>query len=439
MKLRIGNMRGVKLALFLVFALFTACVVQAKTCVWSGAGQAESGRLQLFDPANWEGNVTPEDGDTLQITVQSATPISVNESGHSFSNIIYSSTYGADFGPGDFTLTGTESKFTAIGKNIYLGTTMTLAEGSKVEFCQAEGSAFSSRNGAFLGSGEIVVTGSRASGSSTDQTIGFNSNPNFHGTWSIYRPVWIGSGVNDPFGADDATVNVYGENGEANKVGKLTFVGSNTVSGEINFFDKSALAVSGSSGALRSIVTFNGNVMYTAENSSYRQLDISVAMNGINYTSGYVFRKDLVCVATGKKPYMNIYTYSRGTYHFEVRGKCTPTLSDSNPFGIALLSSGTVAAEDQLAEVYLGDTLTVGHVYRLAPRSYNHYHTTRANILPTGVHGIWIGFCSSVDWTSCDFEGRQQRDNGASGSAAQGKGFHLWLCPKFQQRGTLVY
>ena len=81
MKPRITNMDGVKLALLSVFALFTACAAQAKTCVWSGAGQAVSGRLQLFDPANWEGNVTPEDGDTLQITVQSAVPISVNESG----------------------------------------------------------------------------------------------------------------------------------------------------------------------------------------------------------------------------------------------------------------------------------------------------------------------------------------------------------------------
>lgn len=384
---------------------------QAKTCVWTGQGQLVNNSLQLFDAANWEGGAEPEEGDTLEITTQSAAKIAVNKSGYTFANVIYSNAYATDFGPGDFTLTGTESKFTTTGagKNVYFGVSVTLAEGAKVELCQAEGAAFQVKSGAFSGQGEIVVTGSRAPGASTDATISLDSNPNFHGTWSIYRPVWISGNVNNPFGGDDATVNVYGENGEANTLGKLSFAGNNTVSGEINCFNMASIGVTGLSAVKSSIVTFNGNVTYTAQSASYRQLDISVGINGKEYTSGYVFKKDLCCV-TGNKPWMNIYTYSRGTYHFEVRGRFTPSESDRNPFVIGLMQSGAVKKEEQLADVYLGGPVTVGHVWKFVPRSYNHYHMTAPNIMPNGTVRIaWGSSDKATPDSYLDLHGYDQR------------------------------
>ena len=399
MKLRITNLGGVKLALLSVFALFTACAVQAKTCVWSGAGELKNNRLEFFDPANWEGNETPEDGDSITLERKDAKNIWINKTGYTFENLYCESAYGGDFSGGSFKLSGTESVFKASGVSPYFGTSVEVLEGAKIKI-DLDGIGFATASNSFSGKGEIDVVGSGAD--SLSLTI--SSNPNFHGTWNIYRRIWISGVVHgvrvDPFGADDCTVNVYGKNNEdATHVGNLAFGGAAEVSGTINAYHYAGISTTYASAGEDGIVTFNGNVTYTASASSTKcQLDISCSMANASARSGYIFRKDLIC-NSGNNPWMNIYTYSAGIYHFEVRGKFTPTLSGSNPFGIGLL--GTLPAESQLAEVYLGDTLTVGHVYRLAPRSYNHYHTTRANILPTDVHGIWIGY-SSRDPTTPD-------------------------------------
>ena len=368
----------------------------AKTCVWTGAGQTVSSCLQLFDSANWEGNVTPEDGDTLYITTKSGTKISVNLPGYTFENIVYTNTYATEFIHNGFTLTGTESKFTTIGKNLSISSSLNIAEGARVEFCQESGSIFQLWDNAVSGSGEIVVTGSRdSSPKAVDQLFAISgSQPNFHGTWNFYRPVQISRGVNYPFGADDATVNVYGENGEANQSGRLHFYGSNTVSGEINFFHTTKLVVSTTSTpVVDRIVTFNGNVTYSAS-SGHIQMDISVGINSINNTSGFVFKKDLVCLDTGYTPWMNIYTYNRGTYYFEVRGEFRPNRNGSQPFIISTTTTtaDNIPPQDQTAELYMYGPLYGGHTWRLVAQSYHHFHTMAPNILPTG--SLCIGYNS---------------------------------------------
>ena len=366
----------------------------AKTCVWTGAGQTVSSCLQLFDSANWEGNVTPEDGDTLYITTKSGTKISVNLPGYTFENIVYTNTYATEFIHNGFTLTGTESKFTTIGKNLSISSSLNIAEGARIEFCQESGSIFQLWGNAVSGSGEVVVTGSRASGSTVDQLFAISgSQPNFHGTWNFYRPVQISRGVNYPFGADDATVNVYGENGEANQSGRLHFYGSNTVSGEINFFHTTKLVVSTTATpVVDRIVTFNGNVTYSAS-SGHIQMDISVGINSINNTSGFVFKKDLVCLDTGYTPWMNIYTYNSGTYYFEVRGEFRPNRNSNQPPQFTLTTSTGIPPEDQLAEVYFGGPVVGTYPWKIVYQAYHHFHAMKANIL-TGTH--CLGYNSRV-------------------------------------------
>ena len=380
-----------------------ASLAQAKTCVWTGAA-GTGDYLYMNNADNWQDGQLPTKGDTVVMSTTSSSVIVPTEN-YTFENFYFTNTCGGTLSANSgacIGVSGTDSKVVNVSneKPLVFYTPFRVEEGARLEFIMPGAGITLNGNDRFRGTGEFVVSGS---GTVTGSNFNIGSNPNFHGTWNFYRPVWIGGGIKDPFGGDDVTVNVYGQNSEANQTATLAFGGDNTVSGEINFFHKTTLSVSASTDARDSIVTFNGNVTYTALSSSYRQFDISAGIKGRGWTSGFVFKKDCVC-ASGNKAYMNIYSYSGGTYLFDVRGKFTPTVSDTNPPAFGSFH------DDLVFEVYIGGPMTAGHSWKLVPRSYNHYYTTAANVLPNGTVRIdWGSRFSGTPGAFLDLQGYDQK------------------------------
>ena len=395
-----------KLSAFICALAATLCGAQAKTCVWTGA----KGGDYLYTSAaeNWQDGQVPTEGDTVVISTTSAATI-IYTFKFPLENLYFTNTLGGTISADascQVRVTGTDSEIvTAQPTPLYLYTPIEVAEGGRLAFrLQTSDVSFDGNNGndKLRGSGVLRVTGAK--------TLNLREHPNFHGTWNIESDVYVlptAGGVTQlPFGADDCTVNVHGTGSdEAAQKGRLRFGGAAEVAGEVNLFNSTDISTTYAAAGEDGIVTFRGNVSYTAESEGCRTMGLSCSIAGADNRSGYVFLKDFVCTS-GNKSCLNIYTYSpAGTFYLEARGAFCPTTADNSPFGVALLPPSESKAS---ADVRLSGPLTSGHVWKLVPRSRQQFHLAAANILPKGlIHVGWGGDGKTTD-AFLDLHGHDQ-------------------------------
>ena len=395
---------GVKLSAFVCALFATLCVAQAKTCVWTGAKGGDY--LYTNAPENWQDGQMPVEGDTVVISSTSEAIICYTFK-FSLENFCYTNTLGGTIcaeGGGIIRVTGRDSEIvTARSTSTYLYVPIEVAGGGRLAFrlLTSDLSFAGASNGSDMlrGSGELLVTGAK--------TLNLRSHPNFHGTWNIEADVYVlptSGGVTQlPFGADGCTVTVYGTNAsDATQKGQLRFGGASEVAGTVSLFNKTSISTTYAAAGEDGIVTFRGDVYHMANVKGYSELALSCGIASANNRSGYVFLKDFACASeNGIYPNMNIYTYSPGTFHLEVRGRFCPTTASNKPPSIGLFGG------NNKADVRLGGPLSGGHSWKLALKSNQQFHLLAPEILPKGI--FMVGYdAGTSENVSLDLHGHDQ-------------------------------
>lgn len=416
---------GAKWALVVGLLLGAWGVAHAKTCVWTGA-QAVDNFLYTSNPANWQDGQIPAEGDTVIISTTSGKTI-IWTFAFPLENFVFTNTVGgvitANAGC-KIRVTGRASEMVS-AQALYLYAPIEVDAGAQFALRSEKGSILFDSGNKLFGTGEILVTG-------TD-SLNLRPNPNFHGTWNVCAPIWIagttGGVTSLPFGADDCTVNVYGTNADAaTQSGKLNFGGAADVAGTVNLFGTTSVEVSPASSEEDALVTFRGNVTYTAS-AGANVMNLSCSIASANRRSGYVFLGDCVC-ASGNRARMNIYTYSlAGTYYLDIRGRFCPTVADNAPPVVSLMGSTSQAR----AEVRLNGPVSGGHIWKLVPRSRQAYHLLAADILPKGA--IMVGFdAGTSEDVSLDLHGH---DQAVAAIQFYGNGPHDFVVTSSERPATL--
>lgn len=369
----------------------------AETCVWTGAQDADR-YLYTSNPKNWQDEQVPVEGDTVVISTTSDKTI-IWTFAFPLENFFFTNTMGGVITANPnckIRVTGRASEMVSAA-SLYLYAPIEVDEGAQFALRLEKGSILFDSSNKLFGKGEILVTGTNK-----EMSVNPRPNPNFHGTWNIYAPIWI-AGTKDgvtslPFGADDCTVNVYGKNAnDTARFGRLSFEGAADVAGAVNLYDSATVGVSPASTNEDALVTFQSNVTYTGSTGA-NMMELSCTIANANRRSGYVFLGDCVCTSGN----MNIFTYSQsGTYYLEVRGRFYPT--KSGPPVVSLMEPTSQAR----AEVRLGGPISSGHVWKLVPRSRQAFHLLAPDILPRGA--IMVGWDSGTsEDVSLDLHGHDQ-------------------------------
>ncbi len=427
------NMRRARPMAAAVAFVGALCGVQAKTCVWTG----EQGGDYLYTnaPENWQDGQMPVEGDTVVISSTSVANICYTFK-FPLENFYYTNTLGGTIsaeGGGIVRVTGRDSEIvTAQPTTLYLYVPIEVAEGGRLALRQQTSDlsfdGVSNGNDMLRGNGELLVTGAK--------TLNLRSHPNFHGTWNIESDVYVlptSGGVTQlPFGADDCTVTVYGTNAsDTAQKGLLRFGGASEVAGTVSLFHKTSISTTYAAAGEDGIVTFRGGVSHTADAGDYSELGLSCGIASANNRSGYVFLKDFVCTsengAQEKNPHMNIYTYSPGTFHLEVRGRFCPTKASNCPPQIGLFHA------DSKADVRLSGTLSSGHPWKMVLKSNQQFYLLSPDILPKGI--VMVGFdAGTSENVSLDLHGNDQT---ISAIQTWGSGPHDFVVTSSDRPATL--
>lgn len=370
---------GAKWALVVGLLLGVLGVAHAKTCVWTGAQDVDN-FLYTSNPANWQDGQTPAEGDTVIISTTSEKTI-IWTFAFPLENFIFTNTVGgaitAENSSYKIRVTGRASEMVS-AQALFIYLPIEVDAGAQFAL-RSEKGGITFVGGRFLGAGEIHVTGK--------DSLALRSNPDFHGTWNIYAPVSVSPAMSLPFGADDCTVNVYGKNAnEATRSGRLDFGGAADVAGTVNLFDSTSVNVNGTSSTADALVTFRGDVAYTAS-AGANTMFLTCSIANANRRSGYVFLGDCVC-KPGNGSHLNINTYSlAGTYYLDFRGQFCQTTVDNEPPGVHLMADPGKVSEAR-AEVRLHGPISGAHSWKLVLRSRQEFHLLAADILSGGLLDI---------------------------------------------------
>ena len=146
----------------------------------------------------------------------------------------------------------------------------------------------------------------------------------------------------------------------------------------------------------------------------------------MNNRSGYVFLKDFLCTE-GNDSYMNIYTYSPGTFYLDVRGRYCQTTASNRPPQVGLFHA------DGKADVRLGGAISSGHSWKLVLKSNQQFHLLAPDILPKGI--VMAGYdAGTSENASIDLHGNDQR---ISAIQTYGTGTHDFVVTSSGRPATL--
>ena len=386
----------------LMIVAFVACAASlssAKTCVWTGA--AGGNYIYAHNAANWQDGQVPADGDTVVLSTTSSGTIVYNLTA-TFENFYFTNTCGGTLSAdrGTVRVSGTDSKVVNVqAGGIFFYCPFYVETGARLEFVEKEGYISFAGGTPFNGTGEFTLSGEKG-----DCGISVGS-PDFHGTLNLRRGViFTSSGqLNDPFGASDAVVNVYGASTDPAFAGcsaTLTSYRPVRFSNKFNFYHGTSMTMNPQqTGDV--IATYDGDVTYTAGGGkTVFQMDV---YGSAGTRVGHVFNGAFT-VTKDSGGYLQTINYGSATHYLELNGETY--FGDSSGNFLDLGRSGSTCSK-----VYFGGPFSIKHSFLLNLKDNSEYYTTAPNVLPAKTlvcRYYWDGKGNAKN-TFLDLQGHDQR------------------------------